>query len=115
MNIILAESEIPEDLKEFFEPVRIEFLSLVTVNTNKYKGAHFAPYPKHLITTCVLATCPKDGVVLDPFCGSAVTGKVALENGRKFVGIEISQESVDLANKELNSVKPPSSADEKIR
>lgn len=97
MNIILAESEIPADLMEFFEPVRIEFLSVITVNTNKFKGAHFAPYPKHLITTCVLATCPPGGVVLDPFCGSGTSGAVALENKRCFVGIELAESSVKLA------------------
>lgn len=32
---------------------------------------------------------PADGVVLDPFMGSATTGVAALESGRAFVGVEI--------------------------
>jgi DNA modification methylase len=34
--------------------------SVWTVNTQNYKGAHFATYPKKLIEPCILAGCPKD-------------------------------------------------------
>ena len=62
------------------------------VNTRPFKGAHFAVYPPELITPCILAGCPKGGTVLDPFTGSGTTGAVAVEHGRKFIGIELNPE-----------------------
>jgi DNA modification methylase len=44
-----------------------------------------------------MAGCPADGVVLDPFNGSGTTGMVALQNGRRYVGIELNPEYVALS------------------
>ena len=48
-----------------------------------------APFPENLARRWVLSYCPPGGVVLDPFCGSGTTGKVAVTNNRRFVGIDI--------------------------
>jgi site-specific DNA-methyltransferase (adenine-specific) len=45
---------------------------------------------------CKLIT-PPNGVVLDPFMGSGSTGKAALLEGFRFIGIEKEQEYVDIA------------------
>lgn len=44
------------------------------INTVPYKGGHFAAYPPKLAETCILAGCPKGGVVLDPFLEAAPPG-----------------------------------------
>ena len=67
------------------------------VSTSQFKGAHFATYSKDLVKPMVLAGCPKNGVVLDPFFGSGTTGVVAIETGRHFVGIELNPEYVKIA------------------
>ena len=54
------------------------------------RETHFAPYPEDLCRIPLLATCPPDGVALDPFCGTGTTNAVAQELGRKSVGIDIS-------------------------
>lgn len=71
--------------------------SVWTVNTKGYKGAHFAVYPKQLVLPCILAGCPQDGTVLDPFNGSGTTGVVALQNNRRYIGLELNPEYVKLA------------------
>lgn len=58
---------------------------------------HFAPYPEDLCKIPILATCPKDGLVLDPFCGTGTTNLVAFRLGRKSIGIDISPEYLKLA------------------
>ncbi|MGL4942906.1 MAG: DNA-methyltransferase [Thermoguttaceae bacterium] len=58
---------------------------------------HFAPYPTDLCRTPILATCPENGIVLDPFCGTGTTMMVAYENRRKSIGIDISQVYLDCA------------------
>lgn len=61
------------------------------------RSGHFAPYPEDLCKIPILATCPKDGVVLDPFCGTGTTLLAALRLGRKSIGIEISKEYLQIA------------------
>jgi DNA modification methylase len=53
---------------------------------------HFAPYPEDLCKIPLLATCPEDGIALDPFCGTGTTNYVARILGRKSVGIDLSEE-----------------------
>ncbi len=72
-----------------------------TVSTKPYKGAHFATYPEELIEPMVLAGCPVNGVILDPFSGSGTTGVVALRNDRKYIGLELNKEYVDLSIKRI--------------
>jgi len=60
--------------------------------TARFDGAHFATYPEALIRDCVKAGCPAGGIVFDPFTGSGTTGAVAMQEGRHFIGAELSPE-----------------------
>lgn len=61
------------------------------------RGHHFAPYPEDLCKIPILATCPPDGIVLDPFCGTGTTTLVARKLERKSVGIDISEKYLQIA------------------
>jgi site-specific DNA-methyltransferase (adenine-specific) len=65
-------------------------------DTQKRKG-HFAAYPEDLCKTPILTTCPEDGIVLDPFCGTGTTNYVAFRLGRKSVGIDVSEDYIKMA------------------
>lgn len=80
--------------------------SVWTVTTKPYKGAHFATFPTDLIEPCVLAGAPKGGIVLDPFFGSGTTGAVAAKHGRHYIGIELNEEYIKLAQERLSTVQP---------
>lgn len=69
--------------------------SVWTVTTKPFKKAHFAVFPEKLIEPCILAGCPKGGIVLDPFIGSGTTGKVARTYHRNFIGIELNKKYID--------------------
>lgn len=69
---------------------------IIPEDTQKRKK-HFAAYPEDLCKIPILATCPTDGVVLDPFCGTGTTMKVAQKLGRKSIGIDISAEYIKMA------------------
>lgn len=71
------------------------------INTKPYRGAHFATFPEELAERCILAGCPARGTVLDPFMGSGTTAKVALENGRNYIGFELNPDYVKIAEKRL--------------
>jgi hypothetical protein len=54
---------------------------------------------------CRLVT-PPGGVVLDPFMGSGSTGKAAMLEGFQFIGIDISDEYLEIARARINAVQP---------
>lgn len=68
-----------------------------TVPTVPFSGGHFAVYPPELIRPCVLACSRPGDVVLDPFSGSGTTGMVATQEGRRYVGIDLNAEYLDLS------------------
>ena len=75
--------------------------SVWTVSTKPFKGAHFATFPMDLIEPCVLAGCPENGTVLDPFGGSGTTGIVASNHNRKAVLIELNAEYIEIAKQRI--------------
>jgi DNA modification methylase len=82
--------------------------SVWTVTTKPYRGAHYATFPPDLITPCILAGCPKGGIVLDPFVGSGTTVMVANKNGRQGIGLDLSLKYLTKnAIERVNSVKLP--------
>lgn len=79
-----------ELLSEENEIVKTHKTSVWHVKPHNHNENHPAVYPPDLIEPCILAGCPKGGVVLDPFFGSGTTGLVARACGRNFTGLEIS-------------------------
>lgn len=75
--------------------------SVWSVTTKPFKGAHFATFPQDLIEPCLLAGCPENGIVLDPFFGAGTVGVVAKKHKRNFIGIELNPEYVTMAEKRL--------------
>ena len=72
-----------------------------TVNTKPDSVAHFATYPEELIIPCILAGCPKGGIVLDPFMGSGTTALVCRKYNRHFVGFEINPNYVKIIERKI--------------
>jgi DNA modification methylase len=76
------------------------------ISAAPYRGAHFAAFPPALAETCILAGCPKGGVVLDPFFGSGTTGLAAKQTGRHFIGIDINKDYCRLAKERIGGDFP---------
>ena len=72
-----------------------------SVSTSGFKGAHFATFPTKLVEPMVFAGCPENGTVLDPFAGSGTVGVVALNNKRKFIGIDLNESYLDIAKERI--------------
>lgn len=68
-----------------------------SVSPVPFSGAHFAVYPPELIRPCIRAGSEPGDVVLDPFSGSGTTGAVATFEGRKYVGIDLNKDYLDLS------------------
>ena len=71
--------------------------SVWPISAQPFGEAHFAVMPPELAERCVLAGCKPGGTVLDPFSGSGTTGLAATKHGRKYVGIDLNAEYLDLS------------------
>lgn len=68
-----------------------------SVNTQPFTAAHFAVMPPALAQRAILAGCKPGGTVLDPFSGSGTTGLAANKHGRRYVGIDLNADYLDLS------------------
>lgn len=61
-----------------------------------YRKKHIAAFPEKLVSLPILATCPPNGILLDPFCGSGTALITALKHGegRNAIGIDISEDAL---------------------
>jgi site-specific DNA-methyltransferase (adenine-specific) len=66
---------------------------------------HYAAYPEDLCKIPILASCPENGIVLDPFAGTGTTMLVAKQLNRKSIGIELSQEYITLSLERLSKLE----------
>lgn len=71
--------------------------SVWSVPTVPFSAAHFAVYPPELIRPCILAGSRLGDTILDPFSGSGTTGMVATQEGRRYVGIDLNNDYLDLS------------------
>lgn len=72
---------------------------------DKIAFQHPAIFPENLAQDHILSWSNPGDTVLDPFIGSGTTAKMALLNGRNFIGFEISSEYVEIANMRLDSIE----------
>jgi len=96
------------------------------VSTRPLKEAHYAPYPIDICLYPILSSCPPDGVLLDPMCGSGTTLLAAelINRGMwssfrlpvneiaksqkwniKYIGFEIVPEYIEIAYKRLRELR----------
>lgn len=77
-----------------------------STSTEAFREAHFATFPPALIEPCILAGCPKGGMVLDPFGGAGTTGLVADRLGRDAILIELNPEYAAMAERRIRADMP---------
>lgn len=76
--------------------------SIWTMNTESAKRVgHPAPFPEELPFRLIQLYSFIDDVVLDPFIGSGTTAISALKCGRKFIGYDLEDKYVKLANQRI--------------
>lgn len=68
-----------------------------TIPTQPFTEAHFAAFPVEIPRRAIAAGCKPGGVVLDPFSGSGTTGLAAAELGRRYVGIDLNRDYLELS------------------
>jgi DNA modification methylase len=83
-----------------YEPAPVAVWEMAT---QAFSEAHFATFPPELAERCILAGCPKGGIVFDPFGGAGTTALVALRHGRLSQLTELNPEYADIAERRIKA------------
>ena len=68
-----------------------------TIGVQRSGIAHYCVAPDTLYRLPLVATCPRDGIVLDPYCGTGTACKIAYEMNLRSIGIDINAEYIKQA------------------
>lgn len=63
--------------------------------------AHVAAFTPELLTTPILACSNENDLILDPFTGISTVGLVALQNGRRFIGVDLNKEYLEMSKNRI--------------
>jgi len=99
---ILRPQEIPEAFNDSEDTWHIP---RVCGTFKERTGFHGCQMPEKLLERIILAASNPDQLVLDPFSGSGTTVVVASQLGRKYLGIDISENYVSEGLKRINEAK----------
>ena len=76
------------------------------IRHNKNRDEHPCQLPIPLLERLILMTTEENDIVFDPFMGTGTTAVAAKQMGRNYVGIELDQEYIDIANNNIDKAKP---------
>lgn len=80
----------PGDVSDFWD-----------IPTKGSTNQHYASYNENLLKKPVLAGCPEEGIIYDPFIGTGSTADVALRTNRMFIGSEMSADYIKIAESRI--------------
>ncbi len=67
------------------------------------KRLHPAMFPENLIKDHIISWSNENDIIFDPFVGSGTTCKAAKDLNRRYLGFDISQEYIDIANLRISN------------
>jgi len=95
--------------RDFLKKPGLQMRSVWSIGTprpeEKRYGKHPTQKPLELLRRVVLASTKMDDIVLDPFTGSSTTGLAAIAHGRKFIGIDLEKQYLDLSIKRFRDLR----------
>jgi site-specific DNA-methyltransferase (adenine-specific) len=89
------------DAKPFFDKSKaLHNKNIWRINKEK-NNIHPAPFPKELVNNIILSCSKENDIILDCYIGSGTTAICAIENKRRYIGIEQSDEYIQLINERI--------------
>ena len=109
---LLAGAQNPKRVHRMFDkqpaefngtnPLKVNLRNFWLLSPEPCRDAHFAVFPSEIPRRAILAGSRPGDTVIDPFAGTFTTGMVALELGRKAIGIELSPAYAKIAQRRTN-------------
>jgi DNA modification methylase len=78
-------------------------LDVVNCRPTQSNEGHSATFPPALVRPRIATSCPPDGLVLDPFCGTGTTLVEAINLGRRAIGFELIDSYAQLSRHAVES------------
>jgi len=75
--------------------------------TSSGKNGHGAEFPLALAGRCIALTTARGDLVVDPFVGSGTSAQAAVELGRRFIGYDISEPYIGVAERRVKDAMRP--------
>ena len=75
------------------------------IPTKPNSDKHYASYNEDLIHKPIIAGCPENGIIYDPFIGTGSTAVASLRRNRKYIGSEMSSDYCKIADKRILPLK----------
>ncbi len=105
----LIGSVLPNHQMYFYDPIMDDvdaydnyyFAGRVTTAERGEGNYHVSPKPIKLMRYLIRLYSPKNSLVLDPYSGSGSTGLAALQERCDYIGIDLSREYTDIAEKRI--------------
>lgn len=95
-----------EELRRPFNPESyMQWDDVWTFNPPKVRSGHPCEKPVSLMKHIVTISTRQYSTILDPFMGSGTTGVAAVQEGRKFIGIEIDEKYFDIACRRIEEAQ----------
>ena len=95
---------VKDEKKVFFDKEKSSFRTNIW-RMNVDKNPHPAPFP-YIMAANIINCCSKEGdIVYDPFMGSGTTALASIKLGRHYIGSEISEKYVSMANEKIRIEK----------
>lgn len=98
-NVIFETDDINKNSNKGKNPGDVSDFWAIT--TKPSSNEHYASYNDELIRKPILAGCPENGIIYDPFMGTGSTAESCLRSNRKYIGSEMSERYIEIANKRL--------------
>ena len=73
----------------------------ISSESKKIADSHVAVYPVELVNYFIKGSTEEGDLVLDPFMGTGTTGVSAKKLGRNYIGFDLQQDYIDVANKRI--------------
>jgi disulfide oxidoreductase YuzD len=86
-------------------PILIDENNTILCGHQRVRVYKILRIPEHISSIPILLTTKENDLVVDMFMGSGTTAVSCKKYNRNFIGFEISQEYVDIANKRLEQTK----------
>ena len=95
---------VKDEKKVFFDKEKSSFRTNIW-RMNVDKNPHPAPFP-YIMAANIINCCSKEvDIVYDPFMGSGTTALASIKLGRQYIGSEISEKYVSMANEKIRIEK----------
>ncbi len=94
----------PRVKKQYLQPDNVQGVvpgDVWTISVQRSGIAHYCVAPDVLYRLPIVATCPRNGIVLDPYCGTGTACRIAYELNRRSIGIDINPDYIKHARSSI--------------